>query len=86
MIQKSFRHSFLKQSGDMDNTSVSSSEMTTEIVENASRFTEFLSSETVAPVRKSITIIPNIVADILDVALQHKTLEIQDNQFKQKGR
>lgn len=68
----------------MDNTSVNSSVINTEIVENANRFTEFLSSETVAPVRKSITIIPNIVADILDVALQHKMLKIQDDQYKQK--
>lgn len=46
--------------------------VTDEIVENASRVTEFLSSETIAPVSKGLTIIPNIVKDILDVALRNK--------------
>jgi len=64
---------------------VPSSQISEEIVKNASRFTEFLSSENVVPVRKSISIIPNVVADILDVALKHKTLRIQDSQFRRKA-
>ncbi|WP_124100968.1 hypothetical protein [Ruminococcus sp. Marseille-P6503] len=60
--------------------------VTNEIVDNASRFTEFLSSDTLEPVRKKITIIPNIVKDILDVALDNKKLKIQDNQFRKKAK
>jgi len=54
-------------------------------VENASRFTEFLSSEAVAPISTSITIIPNIIKDILNVVLEHKQLKIQDKQFRRKA-
>jgi hypothetical protein len=54
------------------------------VVENASRFAEFLSSDTVAPVRTSITIIPNIVKDFLSIALEHKQLKIQDRQFRRR--
>lgn len=59
--------------------------VTNEIVDNASRFTEFLSSDIVEPVRNKITIIPNIVKDILDVALENKKLKIQDSQFRRKA-
>ena len=64
---------------------IPSSQISEEIVSNAIRFTEFLSSENVVPVRNSISIIPNVVADILDVALKHKTLKIQDSQFRRKA-
>lgn len=69
----------------MDNQLAMSSDMTTEVIDNANRFTEFLSSETVAPVRKSITLIPNIIADILYVALENKKLKMQDKQFERKA-
>ena len=68
----------------MNNELVSSTPTTTEIAENATRFAEFLSSETVTPVRKTITIIPNIIKDILDVTLEHKQLKIQDAQTRRK--
>jgi hypothetical protein len=69
----------------MDNQLESYPSVTNEIVDNASHFTEFLSSDTVEPVRKTITIIPNIVKDILDVALENKKLKIQDSQFRRKA-
>lgn len=56
-----------------------------EIVDNANYFTEFLLSDTVEPVRKTITIIPNIVKDILEVVLENKKLKIQDSQFRRKA-
>lgn len=59
--------------------------VTDEIVENASQFTEFLSSETIAPVSKGLTIIPNVVKDILDAALQNKQIRIQNIQFMKKA-
>ena len=69
----------------MENQLAISSDMTTEVIDNASRFTEFLSSETVAPVRKSLTLIPNIIADILNVALENEKLKRQDKQFERKA-
>ena len=60
--------------------------ITNEIVDNASLFTEFLSSDTVEPIRNTITIIPNVVKDILDVALENKKLKIQDSQFRRKAK
>ena len=68
----------------MDNQLAMSSEMTTEVIDSAKRFTDFLSSETVSPVRTSITLIPNIVADILNVALENKKLKMQNKQFERK--
>ena len=68
----------------MNNELVSSTQIATEIAENATRFTEFLSSNTVAPVRKTITIIPNVIKDILDVTLEHKQLKLQDSQLRHK--
>lgn len=59
--------------------------VTSEIVDNASLFTDFLSSDTVEPIRETITIIPNIVKDILDVALENKRLKIKDSQFRRKA-
>lgn len=70
----------------MDNQLEAYSSVTSEIVDNANHFTEFLSSDTVEPVRKTITIIPNIVKDILDVALENKKLKIRDSQFRQKAK
>lgn len=69
----------------MDNQLKTYPSVANEIVDNASHFTEFLSSDTVEPVRKTITIIPNIVKDILDVALENKKLKIQDSQFRRKA-
>lgn len=59
-------------------------EVVNEIVDNASDFTEFLASESIVPIRKNITLIPNIVKDILDVVLDNRRLKIQDNQLKRK--
>lgn len=69
----------------MDNQLESYPSVTAEIVDNATHFTEFLSSDTVEPIRKTINIIPNIVKDILDVALENKKLGIQDSQFRRKA-
>ena len=69
----------------MSNTDFSSTSLSTEIVRNANLFNEFLESDTVAPVRKSIHLIPDIVADILDYALQRKTLKNQKAQFERKA-
>lgn len=68
----------------MDNQLATLSQVTTEIIDNANQFTDFLSSETVTPIRKSISLIPNIIGDILNVALENKKLNIQNTQFKQK--
>lgn len=57
-----------------------------EILENAERFKDFLSSETIEPVNKTITIIPNIVKDIIDVVHENKRDEIKNTQFKQKAK
>ncbi len=70
----------------MDNQLATSSQVTTEIIDNANQFTDFLSSETVTPIRKSISLIPNIIGDILNVALENKKLNIQNAQFKQKAK
>lgn len=69
----------------MDNQLENYPSITNEIVDNASQFTEFLLSDTVEPVRKTINIIPNVVKDILDVALENKKLKIQDSQFRRKA-
>lgn len=69
----------------MDNQLEAYSSVSNEIIDNASHFTEFLSSDTVEPVRNTITIIPNIVKDILDVALENKKIKIQDSQFRRKA-
>lgn len=69
----------------MNNQLISAAQVTEEIAENASRFTEFLASDTVEPVRKTITLIPNVVKDILDIALEHKRLKISDSQFRRKA-
>lgn len=53
----------------MDNQLEIYSSITNEIVNITSHYTEFLSSDTVEPVRNMITIIPNIVKNILDVVL-----------------
>lgn len=69
----------------MDNQLEDYSSVTNEIVDNASQFTDFLTSDAVEPVRNTITIIPNVVKDILDVALENKKLKIQDSQFRRKA-
>lgn len=69
----------------MDNQLEIYPSISNEIVDNASHFTEFLSSDTVDPVRNTITVIPNIIKDILDVALENKKLKIQDGQFRRKA-
>lgn len=69
----------------MDNQLEIYPSLSNEIVDNASHFTEFLSSDTVDPVRNTITVIPNIIKDILDVALENKKLKIQDSQFRRKA-
>lgn len=69
----------------MSNTDFSSTSLSTEIVRNANLFNEFLESDTVAPVRKSIHLIPDIVADILDHTLQRKALKNQKAQFERKA-
>lgn len=56
----------------MDNQLEIYSSITNEIVDITSHYTEFLSSDMVEPVRNMITIIPNIVKNILDVALENK--------------
>lgn len=60
-------------------------QLSNEIIDNASQFAEFLSSETIAPIRKTITLIPNVIKDIFDVALQHKQLRIQDKNYRRKA-
>lgn len=69
----------------MDNQLEIYPSISNDIVDNASHFTEFLSSDTVDPVRNTITVIPNIIKDILDVALENKKLKIQDGQFRRKA-
>ena len=69
----------------MNTLPVPSTDTSTQIIESASLFTDFLASEAVEPVRKSISIIPNVVADILDTAVKCKTLKLQDKQFKRKA-
>ena len=69
----------------MDNQLEVYPSISNEIVDNASHFTEFLSSDTVDPVRNTITVIPNIIKDILDVALENKKLKIRDGQFRRKA-
>ena len=68
----------------MDNQLEAYSSVSNEIIDNASHFTEFLSSDTVEPVRKTITIIPNIVKDILDVALENKKLKDEIKEIQEK--
>lgn len=64
---------------------LTTTDVSTEIINNASSFAEFLASDTIAPIRKSITIIPNIIKDILDVGLEHKQLRIQDRNLRRKA-
>ncbi len=70
----------IKMSSQLTTTDVS-----TEIINNASSFAEFLASDTIAPIRKTITIIPNVIKDILDVGLEHKQLRIQDRNLRRKA-
>lgn len=55
-----------------------------EVIEGANKFVEFLSSDTVANVRPTITVIPNIIKDILNVGLEHKELKIKDRNLRRK--
>ncbi len=56
----------------------------TPILENASKFNDFLSSETIKPVRSKLKIIPNIVQDICDFILENRQQKMQERQFNTK--
>lgn len=60
-------------------------EVTTEIIDNATNFKDFLSSDEVKPIRKSLKIIPNVIDDIINVILENKRLNIENKQFIRKA-
>jgi len=49
-----------------------------EIFDKASEFTRFLSSETIRPIRRSLSIIPSVIRDISDFFLDLKRLKIDE--------
>jgi len=53
-------------------------------IESVSKLTDFLSSEPVAQIKPAIKILPNIITDFLNVALEYKKVIINDKQYKQK--
>lgn len=59
--------------------------VTANIIEGANNFSAFLACDIPDLVRSKISIIPNFVKDILDVALEYKKVKIQDKQFKRKA-
>ncbi|MBR3570801.1 MAG: hypothetical protein IKN96_08435 [Oscillibacter sp.] len=54
------------------------------VIENATRFQNFLSSDAVSPIRGALSIIPNCVKNALDFALKRKELSIQEKKSKQE--
>ena len=55
------------------------------IIDNAGRFMNFLSSDTVRPIRSTLSIIPSVVSKIMDLALERKRLAVQENDSKRKA-
>lgn len=68
----------------MNNTIDTSLPVSTEIVEQASQFTEFLSSGAVISGYKPTTQIAKVLSDVLDIILKNKVLNMEDEQFRSK--
>lgn len=56
----------------------------TNIIENAEKFSKYLSSEAVNPIRPSLTIIPNALKDILNYLIERRVLKEEDKKFDTK--
>lgn len=69
----------------MDTQLANQTSIITPVLENAGKFNDFLSSETMEPVRSGLKIIPDIIQDICDFCLENKKLKMYDKQFKIKA-
>lgn len=56
--------------------------MQSNIIENAEKFSEFLSSEPIRSIQPKITIIPNLLNDILNYAIECKKVKSDNNRIR----
>ena len=69
----------------MDNNSlIPYSDLTSTIAENANKFTELLSTNAMQPISQSLSIIPNVIADITNFILEYKKMKIDERTTKEK--